>query len=132
MGDISDINSAQTVKIVGSNSSGLEQTPIKSTLNGELQTSDILQGPGVEAFLTVGTTAIEVKVGVNKLANRKLVTVHNNSNATIYWGYTNVVTTSTGTPIYKDGQDSWDISDNATIFLIAGSSNNNVRITESA
>lgn len=36
MADLSDIQAAETVKIVGSDSSGLEQTPIQSTSNGAL------------------------------------------------------------------------------------------------
>jgi hypothetical protein len=132
MADISDINSAQSVKIIGSNSSGVEQTPVASTLKGDLQTTDILLGPGVQGTLTVGTSPVEVKVGVSALANRKLVTLSNTSNSDIYWGYTNAVTTATGTPIVKNQQDNWDISDTATIFVVAGSAGNIVRITESA
>lgn len=36
MADISDINSAQTTKMVGSDSSGIEQTPVQSTSGGGL------------------------------------------------------------------------------------------------
>jgi hypothetical protein len=132
MADISDINSAQPVKVIGSDATGVEQTPVASTPNGDLQTTDILLGPGVQGVLTVGTTAVELKVGGSVLANRKLATVSNTSNNVIYWGYTNAVTTANGTPIVKNQQDNWDISDSGTIFLIAGSAGNDVRITESA
>jgi len=106
----------------------------KVTLNQDLRSADILIGPGVEGALTVGTTAVEVKVGGSPLTTRKLVTVYNNSNSTIYWGYTSGVTTTTGTPIFKNQTGRWDISaeTNAKIYLIAGSAGNNTRITESA
>jgi hypothetical protein len=134
MADLSDINASQSVKIIGANTSGVETTPVNASSNGDIQSSDLLLGPGVQSALTVGTSAVELIVGVSPLANRKLITLFNNSNSTIYWGYTNSVTTVTGTPIFKDQFVSWDMSDktNAKIFLIAGSASNNTRITESA
>lgn len=93
--------------------------------------SDILNtGTGVQGILTVGTTAIEVKVNAAKLASRKSVTLFNNSAVTIYWGYTNAVTTATGTPIFKNQQVNWDVGDIQTIFVIAGTASNNTRVTE--
>ena len=35
MADISDIEAAQTTKIVGSDPTGVEETPVSSTPNGE-------------------------------------------------------------------------------------------------
>lgn len=40
MADLSDISAAQAVKIVGSDSTGVEQTPVNSTLLGELKIND--------------------------------------------------------------------------------------------
>lgn len=39
MADISDINSAQTVKVVGSDATGVEQTPVQSTASGGLHSN---------------------------------------------------------------------------------------------
>lgn len=39
MADISDINSAQTVKLVGADLAGVEQTPVKSTSSGAIYTN---------------------------------------------------------------------------------------------
>lgn len=39
MPDISDIQAAQAVKIVGSDSAGVEQTPVQSTVNGALHSN---------------------------------------------------------------------------------------------
>lgn len=44
MADLSDINAAQTVKIVGSDSIGLEQTPVGSSSDGELKTLNPANG----------------------------------------------------------------------------------------
>lgn len=134
MADLSDIQAAEAVKIIGSGSTGTEGTPVSSSANGDLRVSDTLVGSGTEGAITVGTSAVEARVGGAALSNRKLLTVYNNSNSTIYWGYTNAVTTSSGTPIEKSQLASWDISDasGATVYLIAGSAGNNVRVTEGA
>lgn len=47
MADISDINSALPTKIVGSDSVGLEQTPVQSTVSGALH-SNLRDNTGVE------------------------------------------------------------------------------------
>lgn len=112
---------------------GASNGTLIGNVNDALKTADILNsGTGVEGSLTVGTSATEAKVGANKLTNRKLLTVHNNSSATIYWGFTSSVTTSTGTPIFKDQVVSWSVGDSQTIYLIAGSAGNNTRVTEGA
>jgi hypothetical protein len=131
MADLTTIQASQSVTLVGANSSGVEQTPVESTPNGDLNTADLLVGSGVEGALTVGTSAVEAKVGGSVLVNRKLLTVHNNSSSIIYWGFTSAVTTSTGTPIFKDQFISWDISDAGKVYLIASGAGNNTRVTES-
>jgi hypothetical protein len=131
MADLTDNQAAQTIKIVGADSAGVEQTPVASSSSGELKTQDILNlGTGTQAALTVGTSAVEVKVGGSPLSNRKLVTLYNNSNTTIYWGFTSGVTTSTGTPIFKNQLYTWIAGSSQSIYVIAGSAGNNTRITE--
>ena len=93
---------------------------------------DIINNSGVYGTLTVGTSAVEIKVGGSVLAGRKNVTLFNNSNSTIYWGYSNAVTTSTGTPIVKNQFASWSVGESVSIWVIAGSAGNNTRITEGA
>lgn len=97
-----------------------------------LKTKVILDGQGIQNSLLVSTTALEAKAGVSTLSNRKLLTVFNSSNSTIYWGYTDSVTTSTGTPIFKDQLVEWAIGSNLKIYLIAASGSNLVRITEAS
>jgi len=100
--------------------------------NNDLQTSDTLRVGGIQGVLTVGVAAVELKVGGSKLANRKTCGLDNGSNSTIYWGYTNAVTTTTGRRIYKNQNDAeWGVSDGASIWLIAGSAGNVIRVNES-
>lgn len=105
-----------------------------AALKLETQSNDVLRGGGVQGAITLGTTAVEVKVGASKLANRKSVTVYNNSNRTIYWGYTSAVSVSTGTPVLRNSAWSWDINSGAssTIYIIADDPSLDVRITEGA
>lgn len=130
MADLDTLTAAQTVKIAGANSSGVESSFVNSTDNNELKTSDIIDIGGIEGALTVGTSAVEVKVGVSKYPGRKCLTLFNNSNTIIYWGYTSSVTTLTGTPIFKNSKEIWSISDNVSIYVIANSVGNDVRVTE--
>lgn len=133
MADLDNLQSSQSVKIAGADSSGSETTFVDATANGDLQTADLINvGTGVQSSLTIGTTAVEVKVGVSRLSNRKLVTLYNNSNVTVYWGYSGSVTTSSGTPIFKNQFISWTVGDQQSIYVVAGSENNDSRITEAA
>lgn len=133
MADLSDLQAAESVKIVGSNSSGIETNPVKVSSNQDLGTSDIVDTSGVYGQLTVGTTAIQLKVGISNLSNRKLVTLDNTSNTTIYWAYDSSVTTSTyAGRILKDQQASWSIGSNLSIYLIAASAGNIIRISEAS
>lgn len=110
---------------------GVEVAAISPNL--ESQVSDILNNGGTQAALTVGTSAVEVMVGGSPLSNRKSVTLCNNTVlTTIYWGYTNAVTTSTGTPIVPGQLIEWTVGPNTHIFVIAGGAGNNTRITEAA
>jgi hypothetical protein len=51
MADLSDKDAAQTVKITGADSTGVEQTPVGSTTSGRLKTESVFaDGPGVDAL----------------------------------------------------------------------------------
>lgn len=130
MADLSEIQASQSVKIAGSSTSGLESYWVDASATNDLFTADTLKVGGTQGALTVGTTAVEVKVGVSQLANRKHVTLYNNSNTTMYWGLDSGVNTSTGTPIQKGEMVPWSAS-TATIYVIAGSAGNDARVTES-
>lgn len=132
MADLTDLQAASAVKIIGANSSGVETNPVNASANGELQSSDISNNGGVHGAITVGTSAIQAMVGVSPLSNRKTLTVFNNSNSDIYFGYSSSVTTSSGTPIFKNQIAEFDIGVNTEVWLIAGTASNNVRVTENA
>lgn len=132
MADLDSLQAAQTIKIAGADGSGNETTFVNATSNGELNVTNLVFASGGQAALTVGTSAIEVKVGVSALTGRKLVTVYNNSLVTIYWGRNSSVTTLNGTPIEPRQFMSFEgFSASQAIFLIASIAGNNVRITES-
>lgn len=101
------------------------------TNTNDLKTADILNsGLGVNGALTVGTTAVEAKVGSSTLTNRKFLTVYNASIVTIYWGFSNAVTTANGLPITPGQQASWDVGSAQQVFLIAGVAGNATRVAE--
>ena len=103
---------------------------VKVTGIGEAQASDILNNQGTQGALTVGTTAVEVKVNTQRLADRKSVTVYNNNNKNIFWGWDSSVTALTGTPIPRGALQTFRVGDNITVYLVAENAGNDVRITE--
>lgn len=85
---------------------------------------------GVNGSISVGTTAVEVKVGASRLVGRKMVTFFP-FDADMYWGYSSAVTTANGTPVFKSQLVSIDADDQAQIWLVAGTAAHTARITES-
>ncbi len=72
MADLSEIQASNTVKVVGSDASGVEQTPVRSTPNGELKNADFINASIVQTTLSVGTGAsVQAVVGGSPLTNRK-------------------------------------------------------------
>lgn len=129
MADLSDVNAAQSIKVIGSDSSGVETTPVRSSAAGEFAVADTMNGgTSAQAVIVVGTSVVELKVGGSALANRKVLTVEPASK--IFWGYTNTITTSTGFTLNKDAVISWDASPTRPIYAIA-SGNVNVKVGES-
>lgn len=61
MADLSDIQAAQTVKIVGSDSAGFEQTPVQSTTGGAIHTN-LRTGAGQEISSTSNGIATGLQV----------------------------------------------------------------------
>jgi len=88
MADLSDLQAAQTIKIAGANSSGIENTYIQATNNGELTTCDVLFNGGIDTVINLTTAAVELKVGGSPLANRKYVILEGQS-TNIKWGFSN-------------------------------------------
>lgn len=131
MADLSDLQAAGSTKIIGSDATGLENTPISATSNGELRVADLINsGTSTQAVLTVGTSASAIRVGGSNLSNRRGCSIYNNSLVVIYWGFTAGVTTSTGIPIQPGQERGWAVGPNQDIYVIAGTASNNTRINE--
>lgn len=131
MSDLSDIQSAQSIKIIGSGSTGSESTPVNATNNGDLTVIDFLNNSGTQAAITVGITAIEARVGGSNLSNRKYICIQAKDTG-VFFGVTNTVTISSGTEIFKDQTLFIPAGPNTTIWLIASGAGKNVRIAEFA
>lgn len=95
--------------------------------------SDVLETSFDHAEVTVGTSAVEAKVGGSRMTARQLVGIYNNSNVTVYWGKSSVTTSGStkGFPIFKDQTIYIPVGDIA-VYLIAGSSDNSVLVQEFA
>lgn len=81
--------------------------------------------------LSVGTSAVEVKVGASPLSRRKLIIMQPKDNG-IYWGYSNAVTISNGIQTYKDQIISLEIGPDISVWVIADGAGKSVRIQELA
>lgn len=92
-----------------------------------------LKEGGVEGNLNLVTanTTYQAKVGASQLALCQLLTI--TALDDMYWGYNNTVTTSTGSPLYKNQQLIFELDPRYSfkIWLVASGSNKNARITES-
>jgi hypothetical protein len=133
MADLNDLQAAQTVKIAGSNSSGVEDNFASVAANQNLKVQDGLKDGGVQGNLNLvtGGTSYEAKVGLAKLVGRKSLAI--TALDDMYWGYTSAVTTSSGTPLYKNQQIVFAVDSDSPfeIWLVASANNKNARIAES-
>lgn len=86
MADLTELQAAQSVKVVGSSSSGAESTPVNSTDLGELQTVDVPNQTGLSTTLALTTTAVEGKVGASTMTNRKYIEMQALDTG-VKWGY---------------------------------------------
>ena len=105
-------------------------TDVNSTNdNDEAIVSDVLDGGGDQIELTVGTTAIEGKVGGSPRVGRKYV-MFQSKDVGVYYGMDNTVTTSDGIEIFKDQLLMIPLGENTTIYFIATGANKKVRFIE--
>lgn len=98
MADLDGIEAAQSVKIMGSEADGTEETPVGSTGLGEFHVVEKLLDAGLddEISITAGTP-VEVKVGASRKTDRKVVIVQP-TDGKIKWGFSN---TTQSFPLYK-------------------------------
>jgi hypothetical protein len=86
MADLNNIQSAGSTIIVGSDASGLETNPVKATSLGEIQAVDVPNQTGLSGLVALTTTAVEGKVGVSTMPNRKYIEMQAIS-SNVKWGY---------------------------------------------
>ena len=130
MADLTEIQASQSVKLAGADSTGQETTFANVTANGDLNATNTIGSGGAQANLAVGLTSVEVRVGAARLAVRKVVTVFP-FDADMFWGFSNTVSVSTGTPIFKNQLVVLNASEFCQIWIICASAGKNARITES-
>lgn len=126
MADLSDINAAQAVKVVGSSSSGVEQTPVKSSANGDLGVGDVLDNGGLDTVLALTTTPVEGKVGVSAKANRKYFIMEALDNG-VKWGFSN---TTQSFDLFKSQLIMVPVGPNTSIWFKMSSGTGSVAIGE--
>lgn len=88
---------------------------------------DGVSSGGLTGAITVGTSAVEVKVGGSALTGRIYIMMQAKDTG-VFLGTSNAVTTSTGIEIFKD--QILMLPTNNAIWLIATAANKDVRIIE--
>jgi hypothetical protein len=94
------------------------------------QSIEVVSGQMVQGVVTVGTTAVEAKVGGSPLAGRMAVRLFNKGPRTVFMGPTSGVTTATGEPLYKDQMTSFPIGPASTLWLVADQAGQSVIVWE--
>lgn len=101
-------------------------------INGSGEYNDTLDN-AIWTTIAVTTSAVEAKVGVSRLSGREGVRIHNDSNNTVYFGYSSSVTSSgpnKGEPLLKGESIDIGLSENHGVWLISASGSNNCIVTE--
>lgn len=88
------------------------------TSNGDLEVADIINVAGQYRAQSVTTAAAEALGAATILSNRKSLTI-TPTNGTVYWGFSNAVTTTTGTPIFKNQSMSFAIGASLHVYVIS-------------
>lgn len=89
-----------------------------------------LDGPSLNGALSVTDSAVELKVGSDTLEERIAVTIQP-LNGSVYYGFSNTVTSSNGTKIFKGQVFPLEAGSLDRVYLVADVGNTvDVRITE--
>lgn len=113
--------------IAGKNPSG-NLTALSIASNNDLHVQESINTSIVNGAISVTTTAIEAKAGSTRLFARQVILI-TPTNGVVYFGSSAAVTTSTGTPIFKNQSYPIAVTDNIPIYLIAAVTTD-VRIVE--
>ncbi len=98
--------------------------------SGELD--DVNNNSYLSGAVNVTSSAVEAKVGANRLEGRELLTITNKGSKTVYYGPAGV-TSTTGDPLYKDQFVSLPFGDNIAVYVVcAGADTATVIVQESS
>ena len=89
-------------------------------INESPDRSDVVEGSIVHGVLSVGTSAVEIKVGGSRVASRQIVTIYNESNnRKMFWGGSGVTNSGSarGFPIEPEQFVSLPVGDLA-IYIV--------------
>lgn len=109
-----------TVTVDWNSGAGVALVEVFNGNGNQLKVKDIIDISGQNRAQSITTTAAEALGAATILLNRKIINILP-TNGTVYWGYTTGVTTTTGTPIFKNQNYTISVSDNVHIYLIAAS-----------
>lgn len=125
MGDLTDINSAQQVKIVGQSPNGSETNAVDATSLGDMFVVDVPNQEGLSITLPLTVVSIEGKVGVSTMTNRKYIEMQALDN-NIKWGYT----TSCDFNLFKNQFFSLPAGSNCKVYFKMSTGVGSVAISE--
>jgi len=125
MGDISREKQTMPTILKGGGSDGEEYNAGISPLDEQL-VADILNNGGTDAELTVGTSAVELKVGASKKANRKYV-IFVPLDSGIKFGFSS---STQNIPVFKHQMIMMPVGEDTEVWFIATSSGKTVAIGE--
>lgn len=127
MADLTELQAAQTIKLVGSSTTGVESTYAKVTPNQEIGASDTVNTAAVSTTVPLTTIAVELKVGVARLSDRKYTWMQA-LDSNIKWGFS---LTDTPFDIFKNQILTFPIG-NVAIFAKMSTGTGNIAFGEGA
>lgn len=125
---LADATFTARINTLGQKTSANSTPVVLSSDQSSLLTSDIINVAGQYRAQSVTTTAAEALGASTILASRKSLTI-TPTNGIIYWGYSNSVTSTTGTPIFKNQTLAFAVGPSVHIYLISAGTID-CRITE--
>ena len=125
MGDIDRDKRSSPVRVVGGGSDN-EEYLVNVTSLEEISNSDILNNGGLDTTLTIGTTAIELKVGASVKENRKLLMFTALDNGFTF-GFSSL---TQNIPILKNQTVILNVGENTEVWAINTSSNKSMAVAE--
>lgn len=103
-------------------------------LNQGADQSDVVNNDLDHTIVSVGTSAVELKVGASRMVQRQELILYNDSSATVYIGKAAVSTSGSnkGFPLGPNETMNMQIGDAVAVYAIAASASNDVFVMECA